>query len=325
MGIDITRIHLEEDTAKLVHKDANSLIDFNRSGVPLMELVTEPDFKDIETTISFLKEIQLIVRHLNISTGDLEKGSMRLEANISVRLKGTKSLPTYKVELKNINSFKFLYKALQAEIKRQIQLLSKGITPTQETRGFNQTSGKTFSQRTKEEAQDYRYFPEPDIPTLFLSEKLITSLKKNLPLLPEKIRSNFMTDFNLPQNYIETLLKEPQRTIFFQKAAALATSHKISPLEIAKVMVNQSLDKKFDQPESLVKKLLSLQNRSTSSQEEVDQAAKKVLSQNKKAVEDFQKGQTQVVGFLIGQIQKILKGKGDPKLIRNTLISLLQK
>jgi aspartyl-tRNA(Asn)/glutamyl-tRNA(Gln) amidotransferase subunit B len=181
--IGITRVHLEEDTGKLQHQGGETLIDFNRSGVPLMEIVSEPDFDNIDDGVEYLKEIQQIVRALQISSADMEKGSMRLEANVSVRKTGETELPKYKIELKNINSFRFVKKAVEADVKRQIELLEKGETPSQETRGFKESTGLTYSQRSKEDAHDYRYFPEPDIPPFEFSQDQIDIWKSQLPKL----------------------------------------------------------------------------------------------------------------------------------------------
>jgi len=314
--LEITRIHLEEDTAKLVHrkieKEKVSLVDFNRSGVPLMELVTEPDFDNIEDVILFVKEIQLIVRYLQISEADMEKGSMRLEANIS--LSKSKKLPDYKVELKNINSFKFLKKALEAEVKRQEKALDEGEKLTQETRGYNESTGKTFSQRTKEEAKDYRYFPEPDIPPLEFSNEDISKIKKSIPELPSKKREKLKT-LGLPENYIEVLVLNKKRAIYFEKAVELGKTNKINPKVIADAMVNSKLDEKHPEPSSLIKTLVESTKKEYASVKDTSKAIEKVLKKEEDAVKDYKSGKIQVIGFLIGNVQGELKGKGKPDVI----------
>jgi aspartyl-tRNA(Asn)/glutamyl-tRNA(Gln) amidotransferase subunit B len=351
--VRIKRIHLEEDTGKLIHSEVNgekvSLIDYNRSSVPLMELVTEPDFDDPGLVDEFLKEIQLIVKYLGISTADMEKGSMRLEANISMRdesklvgrippntqsvkvfetrhlLYRDLALPDYKVELKNINSFKFLQKAISAEIERQTQALESGEKLIQETRGYNEATGKTFSQRVKEEANDYRYFPEPDIPPIKFTQEEIDSLKQIDVELPNNKRLRYINDFGLPENYVEILLLDPTRSKYFEKAVESAKNHNVSIKELAGVMVNQNLDEKYPEPEGLVLKLVELQKKEYATREEVEGAVKEALLQNPKALEDYKKGNANVVGFLVGMTQKNLQGRGEPKLIQTILLEQLQK
>jgi aspartyl-tRNA(Asn)/glutamyl-tRNA(Gln) amidotransferase subunit B len=328
--INITRIHLEEDTGKSIHTKVSgkqaSLVDFNRSSVPLVELVTEPDFRSAEEVDEFLRELQLIIRYLGISTADMEKGSMRLEANISLAQSPDK-LPNYKIELKNINSFKFLKKAIESEIERQTTLLEGGKTPIQETRGYDESSNTTFSQRSKEDAQDYRYFPEPDIPPIEFSDTEIKKLTENLPELPSEKRKKFKNNYRLTSHYTETLISDLDRVLYFESAVETAKKHNIKPETIANVMVNQNLDQKFPEPAGLIKKLYELENKTYASEEAVGDAVKKVLDNNKKAVADYKSGKTTVIGFLIGQVQKELKGSGDPKAISQTLhaqLDLLQ-
>lgn len=324
MGKRIRRVHIEEDTGKLQHVDGQSLIDFNRSGVPLMELVTEPDFSDIDGVISFLQEIQRVVRYLGVSTADMEKGSMRLEANVSLKGKPSTGLPNYKVELKNINSFRFLKKALEYEFERQAEILESGKKVPQETRGYDEKSGKTVTQRTKEEANDYRYFPEPDLPPIKLEGDQISNLKAQIPELPEQKRENYKK-LGLSENYIMVLVDDKNRAEYFEEAVKLGERENISAKEIAGLMVNQNLDVEFkDDPAALIKKIYQLTQKSFASVEDTKKAVEKVVKDNTKAVEDYKNGKTNVLGFLIGHVQKELKGQGDTKIISELLVKSLR-
>lgn len=323
----IRRVHLEEDTAKLVHTDEKtSLIDFNRSGVPLVELVTEPDFNDTESVILFVREIQVIARYLSISTGDMEKGSLRLEANISLTTAGLPANavePDYKVELKNINSFKFLDKALKAEIRRQQKLLENGQKVIQETRGFNEKSGETYTLRLKEGENDYRYFPEPDIPPIRLTNSEINRIRKSLPEMPQQKKERFGRLFDIPDAYLRVLIKDPFRAKYFEDSVKLAIQHKISPMTIAQLIINQQLDRKYSNPSMLIKKIIQISKRNYASESEIELATESVLKEQKKAVDDFKKGKGEVIGYLIGMVQKTLKGQGNPQEIRKHLIAKL--
>ncbi|MEK7497313.1 MAG: Asp-tRNA(Asn)/Glu-tRNA(Gln) amidotransferase subunit GatB [Patescibacteria group bacterium] len=316
--INVRRIHLEEDTGKLIHIGTDSQIDFNRSGVPLVELVTEPDFRDSVLIDEFLKDIQLTVRYLGISTGDMEKGSMRLEANISLSKDG--KLPDYKVELKNINSFRFLKKAIDWEIKRQEELLEKGEKIPQETRGWSESKGETVSQRTKEEANDYRYFPEPDIPPITIKPQLIEKIKNEIPELPWEKRKRYQ-GLGLSAGYASTLTSELSRSKYFDDVVKL--SDDISVETIAGLMINQKLDEQYLEPAGLVKKILELEKKDFAKADETDSAIIEVLENNQKGVLDYKEGKAEVIGFLIGQVQKILKGKGDPNAVREAIITKL--
>ncbi|MEK7526743.1 MAG: Asp-tRNA(Asn)/Glu-tRNA(Gln) amidotransferase subunit GatB [Patescibacteria group bacterium] len=330
--INIRRIHLEEDTAKLSHETINdrkvSLVDFNRSSVPLMEMVTEPDFYDADDVVAFLKEIQRIVRYLGISKADMEKGSMRLEANISMaKTQDTwppQVLPEYKVELKNINSFRFLKKALEAEFVRQSLALEAGEKLVQETRGYDEVKDRTFSQRVKEEAQDYRYFPEPDLPPVTITDSEIADIKAQIPELPEQKREKYRT-WQLPNNYIEFLIDDKITADYFEKAVEIGKQKNITEKQIASLMVNQRLHEQLSDPEQLVKRMVESENKTFASEEELTQAINQVIAENQKAVSQFKEGKTEVVGFLIGQVQKILKGTGNPKDINSNLMAELTK
>ncbi|MFC1625636.1 Asp-tRNA(Asn)/Glu-tRNA(Gln) amidotransferase subunit GatB [Patescibacteria group bacterium] len=323
-GIRIRRIHLEEDTGKLVHQKDKSLIDFNRSGVALMEMVTEPDFDDIDSVVSFLKEIQLITRYLKISNADMEKGSMRLEANISLREVGkntNQKLPDYKVEIKNINSFRFLAKALKNEVERQESILSSGKKVGQETRGYDESKQSTYSLRSKEEAQDYRYFPEPDIPPITISKSSIDQIRESLPEMPDQKRKRFEKDYSLPKGFIDILISDKNRADYFEKAAKLNNNYKA----IAVLMVNKKLDKDYPEPAGLIRKIAELTNVDYSSTKETEKAVIGVLKDEKDAVEQYKNGKVQILGYIIGQVQKTLKGKGDVKYIRELCQKLIYK
>lgn len=327
-SVRIRRVHLEEDTGKLVHEGDKSLIDFNRSGVPLMEMVTEPDFHDTASVISFLKEVQLISRYLGISNADMEKGSMRLEANVSLAISHQSlaiSLPDYKVEIKNINSFRFLEKAISAELVRQEKLLSSGKKVIQETRGYDEASHTTFSQRTKEEVHDYRYFPEPDIPPIEISEARIQKLEASLAELPQKKRERFKKEYNLPDDYIEILVSDKSRADYFEEVLQQAQGKPtVSAKLIADLIINKKMDKDFPEPAGLVKKILELTKVDYATGEETENAVNQVLREEKDAVEQYRQGKGQILGFLIGQVQKKLNGRGDVKLIRKLCLKEVQ-
>jgi aspartyl-tRNA(Asn)/glutamyl-tRNA(Gln) amidotransferase subunit B len=324
----VRRIHLEEDTGKLVHETVDgvksSLIDFNRSSVPLMEMVTEPDFHDIDSIVVFLKEAQTVARYLGISNADMEKGSMRLEANISLSPDG--SLPAYKVELKNINSFRFLGKAITAEIERQESVLSKGEKVSPETRGYDEVKQITYSQRGKEEAKDYRYFPEPDLPPMRFSDEEITKLQNSLPELPPEKRKRYTEELKIPSDFTEILVTDAARSNYFDETLKLTKDKPgISPKFIADLMVNKKLDAQYPEPAGLVKRILEITNVEYSGQGEVEIAVTEVIAENKKAVDDYKNGKGEVVGYLIGMVQKKLKGKGNPQVVKDSLTAKLQK
>ena len=220
--VGITRIHLEEDTGKLVHpKGAGyTLVDFNRAGVPLMELVTEPDIENGKEAKLFCQKIQQIFRYLEISEADMEKGHMRCEVNISLYKKGEERLSGTKVEVKNINSFKFVEKSIDYEIKRQTELLDNSEKIIQETRGWSETKGETVSQRKKESAHDYRYFPEPDIPPLKFTKEYVENLKEKLPELPDAKSKRLVEEYGLSKENVEVIVADKDLAEFFENVVS---------------------------------------------------------------------------------------------------------
>jgi aspartyl-tRNA(Asn)/glutamyl-tRNA(Gln) amidotransferase subunit B len=220
-GVRITRIHLEEDAGRLNHDtDGSTLVDFNRAGVPLMELVTEPDIKNAGEASAFAQELRLILRYLGASDADMEKGQMRIEANVSIAPKDAKSFGT-KVEVKNINSFKAVHDAIEFELERQEKVLSEGKKVVQETRGWNDVKKITESQRSKEEANDYRYFPEPDLPPLDIPTAFdIDKMKSEIPELPEAKRKRFGEEFGLDRKLVEIIIADKPWADYFEQAVS---------------------------------------------------------------------------------------------------------
>ena len=216
--IRITRIHLEEDTGRLIHSQESSLVDYNRAGIPLMEMVTEPDFKTAQEAKKFAEELQLILRYLNVSEANMEKGQMRVEVNISLveKDKPLGSLGT-KVEVKNLNSFRIAEQAINYEMKRQKQILDDKKEVLQETRGWNEAKKATVRQRKKEGSRDYRYFPEPDLPTVYLEDSLIQEIKAEIPELPGQKRERFKKEYSLSEKEIEIFVQDKNLSAYFEK------------------------------------------------------------------------------------------------------------
>lgn len=322
--IGITRVHMEEDTGKLLHEGDSSLIDFNRSGVPLVEIVTEPDFDNAKDVKTYLQKLQQIVRYLQVSDADMEKGQMRLEPNISISLDvNAKALPNYKVEVKNINSFGFVEKAINYEIERQLEILKNGETPKQETRGWNETKNATVSQRLKEEANDYRYFPEPDIPPIRWTEKQISDLRSQIPELPDQKLARFQKEFGLSEYNSSILVKELELADYFEEAVKVAPG-KITPKQIANYVINKKIDVNIILPAELITEIMKASAVDIISLKDIRIIIEKVLIDNPKIAEDYKKGKENVIEFAIGQVMRNAKRKIDITWIRNLILEELK-
>lgn len=335
--IRIRRVHMEEDTGKLIHETVNdrndkgaSLIDFNRSGIPLVEIVTEPDFDNANDVKKYLQKIQQIVRYLDISNANMERGEMRLEPNISLSLDN--KLPTYKVEIKNINSFKFVEKAIDYEIKRQKEILEKGEIPIQETRGWSEKKQKTVSQRTKEEASDYRYFPEPDIPPLHWTQSYIDNLKKivleKLNQLPEK-RIPLYKTFGMSEASATTIAHDPIRTSVFETAQNLDvfSNDQLGQFGtfISNIAINKAPSEKIrDLTGKLLEEFKKKQQVASISEDKLSKIVDNVINENTKAVSDYKKGNESAIMFLIGQVVRKIPQKIDVKHVKRTLLEKIK-
>jgi aspartyl-tRNA(Asn)/glutamyl-tRNA(Gln) amidotransferase subunit B len=338
--IRINRVHLEEDTGKLLHQTINeqkvTLIDFNRSGVPLVEIVTEPDIHSSEDAKSFLKKLYQIIRYLDISDASMEKGSMRLEPNISVtkyqnlnsklqinsQIQNFK-LPNYKVEVKNINSFNFVKRAIDFEVERHIKILEGGEIPTQETRGWDEKKNQTLSQRSKEGAADYRYFPEPDIPTMKWTQKQINDLRLMINELPDAKIDRFVKDLRLPYQIAERIVEDRELAEYFEKCVSFLSSdishQTIKILDIANWLINKNMDIKKIKPEDLIKQIADSKNVVQIDNDKLQLTIDEVLDANPKAVSDYKNGKIGVIMFLVGSVIRELKVKVDAQLIKKML------
>lgn len=372
-GVRVTRVHLEEDTARLIHNASkDTLVDFNRAGVPLMELVTEPDLHDAVSARKFCEELQLVLRYLGVSDANMEKGQMRCEANISIRGKGQGELGT-KVEVKNLNSFKAVEQAIEHEVERQKKVLESNENVRQETRGWDENKKHTFSQRSKESAHDYRYFPEPDLPPMEFDEEHIDKLRATIPELPDQKRKRLKDEYKIPETLVEILVNDKDLSAFWEKVMSelmswvseedvtrsqeittIAVNYFSSDLlglikekeipvseilvnpedfaELIKMIVNSEISSRAAKdvlrhmvehggdPSTIVKDKGLEQ---VSDEKFLEEAAKKILSQNPIAVADYKKGKIQVLQFLVGQVMKETKGAGNPEVIRILLTRLM--
>ena len=322
--IGITRVHMEEDTGKLIHENDYSLIDFNRSGVPLVEIVTKPDFENAEEVKEYLQKLQQIVRYLEASDANMERGDMRLEPNISLKRQGSVDLPKYKVEVKNINSFKFVERAIKYEIKRQAELLEKGKTPSQETRGFSEKTMSTISQRVKEEASDYRYFPEPDIPPFHWEKSYINLLRNSLPELPQQKRERFKKEYSIRDMDSEILTREKELADYFEKAIEDRKNFNISPNKIAAYIINKKIDIKKILPAELIQQIIKASSVSDIEETELSKIIDETITSNPKAVEDYKTGKENAIMFLVGQVMRKFPQKVDASKIKASLLAKLR-
>jgi aspartyl-tRNA(Asn)/glutamyl-tRNA(Gln) amidotransferase subunit B len=323
-NVRIRRVHLEEDTGKLIHDTVNgervTLVDFNRSGVPLMEIVTEPDITSASQAKEYCKNVRQLVRYLGIAECDMEQGGMRLEANISVRRPGETGVPDYKVELKNINSFRFLERGIVYEVARQTELLKNNETPAQETRGYNPEKDQTFIQRTKESAEDYRYFPEPDLPPMRFSPAEITAFRNALPELPDAVMSRWEQAYGIKPDTAELLFDISGETSLRDRIVwfdgffkDLKQDQKMPHLPIG-TSINRMLNKRVGEPfwftvTGAADTMRALRDSIVVDDvpdEAIAAAVSRVIVESPDAVRDYRAGKTQVMNFLVGQTAKIL-------------------
>lgn len=353
--IGVTRIHLEEDVAKNMHFANSSGIDFNRAGVPLMEIVSDPDLHSAEDAFAYLRALRQIVRYAGVSDCNLEQGNMRCDVNCSVAPEGRNSLGT-KTEIKNMNTFKGVYAALQYEIARQVEVLESGGRIIQETRRWDGEAGVTVSMRTKEDAHDYRYFPEPDLLPVVLAADRLAEWRSKLPELPEQLRERLAREYGIPEYDAGVLAADKPVADYFEAAAALSSNYKavsnwimtemmrllsekemditgvaVTPAALAKLIglvdnktLNSTTAKEVfavlyengGDPEEIVKQKGLMQMNDSSALEEIVQLA---IDENPKSVEDYRSGKKIAAKFLVGQVMKNTGGKANPQLVQKII------
>ena len=358
--IGLVRAHMEEDAGKLIHQRDVSFVDFNRAGVPLLEIVSEPDLRTPEEAGEYLRKIRTLVRYLKISNGNMEEGSMRCDANVSVREKAEEKLGT-KVEIKNINSFKHVEKALLYEIRRQIALIQNGGQIVQETRLWDEKENITRSMRSKEEAYEYRYFPEPDLVPLLIDEKWAEKVKTDMPELPDEKEKRFAKDYRLSPEKASILTESNELANYFENICKLFHGYE----QIANWMLSEFLaylNKEgkeignVDMKPRQVAELLKLVDEGTISgkiaksvfaemwetnnsaedivqkkglvqikdENKITEIVCRVVEENPDVVDKYKKGKKNVMGFLAGQVMKYTKGKANPQLVNKILLEKLK-
>lgn len=324
--IRINRAHQEEDTGKLSHIGNETHIDFNRSSLPLVEIVTEPDFNDSSQIRDYAQKLQKIFRYLGVSNADMERGDMRLEANVSVRPVGQTELPPYRVELKNINSFRFMVAAVEYEIKRQIEAHEKGEKLIQETRGWNEDKRQTYTQRVKEEANDYRYFPEPDLPLMqvLASQISVEEIRNSLPELPMQKVARFMKVLNVSENNAKIICEDKELADYFESIFEKAKDQ-VEAQQIANLIVNQKISANSKSAEEIIGIILEKKAGVIEDEGQLDKFAQEVLAENKEIVLAYKNGKENAVMALVGGIMKKTQGKANPIKAKEVLIKLLSQ
>ena len=340
--VALTRIHLEEDTAKSTHTGEYSFLDFNRAGVPLMELVTEPVIKTAGEAADFARELQLILRYLDMSDANMEKGEMRVEANVSVSK--DKELGR-KVEVKNLNSFRSVERAIKYEMDRQTKLLESGAEVIQETRGWNEEKGETFSQRIKEESHDYRYFPDPDLPKLFLKEVKEFDrgvLEASLPELPHNKRSRYKKDFGIKDQDIEVYIRDDKWGGFFEEVAVVLKDHELiklasnyitsdlkTPISIEALVEVITMISRGEISSRGAKDILKIIQENGGEPKQIAEEKNLLQINDEKALkklitEVMTENANAPIQFLVGQAMKKSKNRANPIILQKLFLEVLE-
>lgn len=360
--IKITRIHMEEDAGKLVHDNAgnSSYVDLNRAGVPLVEIVSEPDISNAEEAVQYLKKLRSILMYIGVCDGNMEEGSLRCDANVSVRPQGSKTLGT-KVEIKNVNSFKFIQKAIDYEIRRQVSVIEGGGTIVQETRLFDAQKSVTFSMRSKEEAHDYRYFPDPDLLPVVIAEEKIEELRASLPELPDQRQTRFISEYKLPEYDASVLTASKEIADYFEESLGHYNNPKAVSnwimTEVMREMKDDEVSGAMPVSPAQLSELLMLIDDGTisgkiakdvfsemvatgktakeivgekgikqiSDRGELETIIADILKNHPGEISRYKGGDEKLMGFFVGKVMKATQGKANPKVVNEILMAELAK
>ena len=361
--IGITRIHIEEDAGKLIHDayTGDTLVDMNRCAVPLIEIVSEPDIRSADEAVAYMQTLKSILEYLEVCDCKMQEGSLRCDVNLSVRPVGQKEFGT-RTETKNLNSFKAIHNSIEFEIQRQIEVLENDGKIYQETRRFDDAKGVGYAMRSKEDAQDYRYFPEPDLAPIVLSEEYINNIKENLPEMPHIKKERYIKEFDLPEYDAEILTSSKKTASFFEKANAICNNPKAVSNWIMGDFARMLNEKEIEIDESKVTEenlasLIMLIDKGTisskiakqifeemfetgedakaivekrglvqiSDEGAIKEICQRVVDANPQSIIDYKAGKDRAIGFLVGQIMKETKGKANPQIVNKLLLEIINK
>ncbi len=358
--VRIRRLHIEEDAGKSIHEGSKSYVDLNRAGTPLMEIVTEPDIRSAEEARVFLETLRNVMRYIGVSKADMEKGQLRCDINVSVRPKGSRELGT-RTEIKNVNSFRFVQKAIEYEVQRQIKVIEEGGEVVQETRTFDPSTGRTYTMRTKEEAEDYRYFPDPDLLPLVISKEWVEEIRGSMPELPHQRLERLISQYGISDYEAKIFVQHKELGDFFEETVKVFNEPKmvanwllndllgllnemqipvedspVSPEKLAELVklikenvistkIGKEVIKEMVQTGKSASQIVEERGlRQITDEGQIRRIVEEVIKRYPQEVERYRQGEEKLIGFFVGQVMRETKGKANPKLVNKLLREVLK-